>query len=135
MNEKLVHKTQAYFMDQPDVIAVYLYGSHAAGKGGRASDVDIGVLMDSSDRKTQVEKRTRYMLELAAVLRKEIHPVILNSAGEEPMRQIFTKGKCILVNDPKKLSLFKMTMFSRIADFSYYRRQMQSGLIRNIMES
>ena len=135
MNEKLIHKTQAYFIDQPDVIAVYLYGSHVAGKEGRASDVDIGVLIDSPDRKTQVEKRMRYMVDLAAVLRKEIHPVILNSASEELMRQIFTKGKCILVNDPKKLSLFKMTMFSRIADFSYYRRQMQSGLIRNIMES
>lgn len=135
MQEKLIHRTKAYFTNQPDVVAVYLYGSRAEGKEGRASDVDIGVLIDSSDRKTQVEKRTRYMLDLSAVLRKEIHPVILNSAGEELMRQIFIKGKCILVNDPKKLSLFKMTMFARIADFSYYRRQMQSGLIRNIMES
>ena len=135
MQAKLIHQTQAYFRDQPDVVAVYLYGSRAAGKEGRASDVDIGVLIDSPDRKTQAEKRMRYMVELAAVLRKEIHPVILNYAGEELMRQIFIKGKCILVNDPKKLSLFKMTMFARIADFSYYKRQMQSGLIRNIMES
>ena len=74
------------------------------------------------------------MVELANILRKEIHPVILNSAGEELMRQIFAKGKCILVKDQKKLSLFKMTMFARIADFGYYRNQMQSGLIRGIME-
>ena len=68
------------------------------------------------------------------ILKKEIHPVILNSASEELMRQIFLKGKCILVKDPKKLSLFKMTMFTRIADFGYYRNKMQSGIIRNIME-
>ena len=135
MQENLIHRTQAYFTDQPDVIAVYLYGSHAAGKQDRASDVDIGVLIDSSGSETEGEKRTRYMVELATVLRKEIHPVILNSAGEELMRQIFLRGKCILVNEPKKLAIFKMTMFSRIADFSYYRNQMQSGLIRNIMES
>ncbi len=135
MQENLIHRTQAYFMDQPDVIAVYLYGSQAAGKQDRASDVDIGVLIDSSGRETEGEKRTRYMVELATVLRKEIHPVILNSAGEELMRQIFLRGKCILVNEPKKLAIFKMTMFSRIADFSYYRNQMQSGLTRNIMES
>ena len=121
-------------MDQPDVIAVYLFGSYAMGKEVRASDVDIGVLIDSSNRKIEVEKATQYMVDLATILRKEIHPVILNSASEELMRQIFLKGKCILVNDHKKLTLFKMTMFSRIADFSYYRDQMQSGLIRNIME-
>ena len=122
-------------MDQPEVIAVYLYGSHAVGKEGHASDVDIGVLIDWSERKIEKQKRTRYMVDLATLLRKEIHLVILNSAGEELMRQIFLKGKCILVKDPKKLSLFKMTMFSMIADFSYYRDKMQSGLIRNIMES
>jgi predicted nucleotidyltransferase len=135
MKEKLIYKTKAYFMEQPGVIAVYLYGSHAAGKEGRASDVDIGVLIDSSERKTEKHKRTRYMVDLATILRKEIHVVILNSAGEELMRQIFHKGKCILVKDTKELSLFKMKMFSMIADFSYYRVQMQSGLIRNIMES
>jgi len=27
-----------------------------------------------------------------------------------------------------------MTMFAMIADYGYYRNQMQSGLIRNIME-
>jgi predicted nucleotidyltransferase len=135
IKEKLIHKTKAYFMDQPEVIAVYLYGSYAIGEEDRASDVDIGVLIDSSDRKIEVEKGTRYMVDLATILRREIHPVILNSAGEELMRQIFLKGKCILVKDPKKLSLFKMTMFSRIVDFGYYRVQMQSGLIRNIMGS
>jgi hypothetical protein len=74
------------------------------------------------------------MVDLADILRKEIHPIILNSAGEELMRQIFTKGDCILIKNQKKLSLFKMTMFARIADFGYYRNQMQSGLIRSIME-
>jgi hypothetical protein len=87
-----------------------------------------------NDRVAEIDKRNLYMVDLANILKKEIHPVILNSAGEELMRQIFTKGRCILVTDQKKLSLFKMTMFARIADFGYYRQQMQSGLIRNIME-
>jgi len=34
------------------------------------------------------------MVELSRILRKDIHPVILNSAGEELLRQIFLKGKC-----------------------------------------
>ena len=135
MKDKLIYKLKAYFGDRSEVVAVYLFGSQATNKTVRSSDVDIGILLDTYDRAIETEKRNQYLVELANILRKEVHPVILNSAGEELMRQIFLKGKCILVRSPEKLSLFKMTMYARIADFSYYRDQMQSGLIRNIMES
>jgi predicted nucleotidyltransferase len=134
MKKNLTIWLKTFFKDKPEVVAVYIYGSQATDKTGDSSDVDIGILLDTCERAAQIEKRNQYMVELANILRKEIHPVILNSAGEELMRQIFAKGKCILVKDQKKLSLFKMTMFARIADFGYYRNQMQSGLIRGIME-
>ena len=134
MKKNLTIRLKTFFKDKPEVVAVYIYGSQATDKTGDSSDVDIGILLDTSERAAQIEKRNQYMVELANILRKEIHPVILNSAGEELMRQIFAKGKCILVKDQKKLSLFKMTMFARIADFGYYRNQMHSGLIRGIME-
>ena len=135
MKDKLINKLKAYFEDKSEVIAVYLFGSQAKNKTTPSSDVDLGILLNTKDRATETKKRNQYLVDLATILRKEIHPVILNSAGEELMRQIFLKGKCILVRDPEKLSLFKMTMFARIADFGYYRDQMQSCLIRNIMES
>ena len=135
MKDKLINRLKAYFKDKSEIVAVYLFGSQATNKTGPSSDVDIGILLDTYDHNTETEKKNQYLVELANILRKEVHPVILNSAGEELMRQIFLKGKCILVRNPEKLSLFKMTMYARIADFSYYRDQMQSGLIRNIMES
>jgi len=135
MKDKLIYKLKAYFGDRSEVVAVYLFGSQATNKTVRSSDVDIGILLDKYDRAIETEKRNQYLVELTNILRKEVHPVILNSAGEELMRQIFLKGKCILVRNPEKLSLFKMTMYARIADFGYYRDQLQSGLIRNIMES
>jgi predicted nucleotidyltransferase len=134
MKSNLTTRLKQYFKDKPEVIAVYLFGSQATGKKKRSSDVDVGILLNTKDRATEIEKRNKYMVDLADILRKEIHPIILNSAGEELMRQIFTKGDCILIKNQKKLSLFKMTMFARIADFGYYRNQMQSGLIRSIME-
>ncbi len=134
MKNDLINKLKAYFEDKSEVTAVYLFGSQATGKKDRSSDVDVGILLNTNDRSLEVEKKNQHMVALANILKKEIHPVILNSASEELMRQIFLKGKCILVKDPKKLSLFKMTMFTRIADFGYYRNKMQSGLIRNIME-
>ena len=134
MQKKLTAPMIHYFKDKPEVIAVYLFGSRATGKSHRSSDVDIGVLLDTNDQAVQTTRRNQYMANLANILRKEIHQVILNSAGEELMRQIFTNGACILAKDQKKLSLFKMTMFARIADYGYYRNRLQSGLIRNIVE-
>ena len=134
MQNKLTASVIHYFKDKPEVIAVYLFGSQATGKTDRSSDVDIGILLDTNDRSIQTQRKNQYMVDLANILRKEIHPVIFNSAAEELMRQVFTNGKCILAKDQKKLSLFNMTMFARIAEYGYYRNQLQSGLIRNIME-
>jgi len=134
MKSNLISQLKNYYKEKPEIIAVYLFGSQATAKTGSSSDVDVGILLDIRDRATEIEKRNQYMVDLANILRREIHPVILNSAGEELMRQIFAKGKCILVKDRKKLALFKMTMFARIADYDYYRNQMQAGLIRNIVE-
>jgi predicted nucleotidyltransferase len=134
MENKLIEKLTAYFKTKSEIIAVYLFGSYAKGKEHRSSDIDIGLLFDTRDPALIKKTLDTVMIDLSRVLRKDIHPVILNSAGEELLRQVFLKGKCILVKNPGKLARYKMTTFSRIADFGYYKNQMQSGLIRNIMK-
>ena len=122
-----------YFATQNDVAAVYLYGSHASGKQRPDSDLDIAVLLAPYHAKTEHAKRALYMSELSRLTRKVIHPVILNSAGEALLKQILEKGKCIQINDPKALSRFRMTAIARIADYGYYQRLFQRGVIRQIM--
>jgi predicted nucleotidyltransferase len=133
MNNYLIEKLIAYFKTKPNIAAVYLFGSYAKGKEHRTSDIDIGLLFDTRNSLPATIKTDTIMIELSRILRKDIHFVILNSAGEELLRQVFLKGKCILEKDSKKLARYKMTAFSRIADFAYYKNQMQSGLVRNIM--
>ena len=101
MNSKLINRLIAYFENKPEVIAVYLFGSQVSKQNKRSSDVDLGILLDTHDRKIEAQKRTQYMVDLAGILKKEIHPVVLNSASEELMRQIFDKGHCILIKDPQ----------------------------------
>jgi hypothetical protein len=48
------------------------------------------------------------------------------------LKQIFMKGKCILVRDARKLARYKMLSFADIAEFGYYRSQMQSRLIKRL---
>jgi len=123
-----------YFRDRDEVIAVYLFGSYAQGKEKKWSDIDIGVLLRPHNRQTMQKKRTQYLTELGRVLRKDIHIVILNTAGEELLKQVFAKGKCVLINDHQKHAHFRMVMFTRIADFDYYRKPMQAGLVKKVME-
>ena len=58
----------------------------------------------------------------------------MDFAGEGLLKQIFKNGKSIIVNDAKKMSYFKMIAYSKIVDFHYHRRKMQSGIIRKVME-
>ena len=130
---ELQNAIKEYFADKEGVIAVYLFGSYAMDNDDPLSDVDLGVLLDESNPVTLRDRRDQYMVDLGRILRKDIHPVLLNSASEELLRQIFLKGKCILAIDPKKLSQYKMVMFTRIAEFGYYRCRMQSGVIRKVV--
>lgn len=56
----------------------------------------------------------------------------MNTAGEELLRQIFSTGICILVNDQKILSRFKTAAFVRIAEFSIYQTQIHKGFISSL---
>jgi predicted nucleotidyltransferase len=131
---RLEEKIKSYFENKKEVIAVYQFGSYAVGKEGPFSDVDIGILFDRINEDLLSKRRNDYMVELGRILRKDIHPVILNSASEELLSQIFSKGKCVLINDAKKLAQHKMVMFVKIAEFAHYRSKMQLGLIRKVME-
>jgi predicted nucleotidyltransferase len=127
-------KIKDYFRNRDKVAAVYLFGSHAIGKERSDSDVDIAILFQTRDPDLIRDLIDTYLVDLSRLLKKDIHPVVLNHAGELLLEQIFNKGKCIFVNDQRKLALFKVAAFAKIFDFSYYRSVMQSGLIKSVMQ-
>lgn len=131
---KLSQIISQYFHKRKEIVAVYLFGSHAAGNQRRFSDVDIGVILHNENLPQGISLRNEYTVALGRLLRKDVHPVILNTAGEVLNKQVFAKGKCICVNDPGALSLFKMTRYAMIADFGYYLKMTQSGFRKKMME-
>lgn len=125
-----------YFKGNTDVVTVYLYGSHAAGKNISTSDIDLGIVLDSEkiQRDQFSAKRERFLLDLSRILRKEIHLVVLNTVGEGLLNQVIRKGACIFIGNKKKQTLFISKALLRIADFNYYKNIMQTGFIRNVLE-
>jgi len=123
-----------YFKDQKEIISVYLFGSYSENKERPFSDIDIGIIAGFNDIDTVRGKMDGFLLELSRILRKDVHLVLLNSAGETLLNQVFRKGRCILINNQKELSIYKMNMFSKITNFNYYKHMMQNGLIKQFTE-
>jgi len=121
-----------YFTNKAEVAAVYLFGSQARRRAVPYSDVDIAILIHREYIESAHLKRIEYLTELGKLLKKDIHTVIMNTAGEELLRQIFSTGICILVNDQEILSRFKTTAFVRIAEFSTYQKQIHKGFISSL---
>ena len=123
-----------YFRNRDDIAAVFLFGSYATGKERSGSDVDIAILFQTMASDVIRDLIDTIMVDLSRLLRKDIHFVVLNQAGEELLTQVFKKGKAIVVNDPRKLALFRMAAFAKIFDFAYYRGLMQAGLIKSVIQ-
>lgn len=133
MKNSIDQKIADYFQDKSDVVAVYLFGSYAHGKERPFSDIDIGITFKPL-RRDQYHKRVDgYLPDLARILRRDVHLVIMNTAAEKLLKQVFIKGKCLLVRDARLLARLKMIMFSRIAEFGFYRPIMQKGMVAKIM--
>jgi len=125
---------KSFFENKKDIVAVYLFGSHAEGRERLSSDVDLAILFDNRDREAVNRLLDKYLVALSRSLRKDVHLTAMDFAGETILKQIFEKGECLVIKNPKKLAYFKMVAFSKIVDFGYYRRQMQSGIVRKVME-
>ena len=129
----LEKRIKNYFSSRDNIAAVYLFGSHAVGRERSDSDVDIAILFKTRNPDVIRNLIDTYLVDLSRLLKKDIHPVVLNHAGELLLRQVFKKGKCIVVNDQRQLASFRMSAFARIFDFLYYHALMQSGLIKTVI--
>ena len=83
---------------QREIIAAYVFGSRAMGKGKKASDVDIALLLD--DREASNFPYLEFKVTLERALNKNVDLIILNHAGEILKHQIRKYGKIIYESNP-----------------------------------
>lgn len=124
-----------YCAGRLEIIACTLFGSYAAGKQRQGSDVDVAFLLDASVSQSHYfDQRLLYHNDLARLLRLDIHPVIMNDAGEVLLEQILGKGVTIFNRDPQQLSRFRAIRLAMIAEFAPYRNRMEEVLFRKYKE-
>lgn len=124
-------RLQRYFGKHPElgVASVYLFGSYAAGREHRESDVDLGILLlwdrhpTSRDR---FESRVHLTSELGSVLgRNDVDVVILNDAPPLFGRRIIYEGRRVFLGDPAADHAFVRDVQLRAADLEPWLKKMR----------
>jgi len=134
--KELKNKIATYCSTRPEIVACYLFGSRATGKERPGSDADIAFLLDHTvTAASYFDLKMAYLSALGALLRLDIHPLIMNDAGEVVLEQIFKKGMPIYGCDSLECIRFRMFQFSLIAEFAPLRDSMEEILFRKYKEA
>lgn len=135
-NEELKNQIASYCATRPEIVACYLFGSRVAGKERPGSDVDVAFLLDNSNAPASYfDLKMVYLSGLGALLRLDIHPLIMNDAGEVVLEQVFRKGLPVYGYDSLECVRFRMIQCSLIAEFAPIRDRMEDLLFRKYKDA
>ena len=120
-NEELKNLIAEFCATRPEIMACYLFGSRANGKERVGSDVDVAFLLDNSiSANSYSELKTSYYSSLERILMLDIHPLIMNDAGEVVLGQVLGKGEVVYNDNTETLRAFRRHKMPLIAEFSFY---------------
>ena len=114
-------------LDSPGLVSAYLFGSHAAGRAHRESDIDVAVLLEWKAFPT-AEARFEEQLRLSARLGEalgtsRIDLVVLNDAPPLLGRHIVTVGERMFCSDPDRDHAYVRDVQLRAADLEPFLRR------------
>ena len=118
------------------LVSAYLFGSHAAGRAHRQSDIDIGICVDRrvlAARAARFDLRVRLTSDLIHTLRcNEVDVVVLNDAPPLFARHVLRHGLRLFCADPDLDRDFRRDVQIRAADLApfldRYRRMTLDAL-------
>jgi predicted nucleotidyltransferase len=110
------------------VVSVYLFGSQAAGRAHRESDVDVAVLLRWDVYPTSRERfeaRLRLITDFATALgRHDVDLVVLNDAPPLLGRHVVTTGRRLLCTDSEADHAYVRDVQLRAADLEPWLQRM-----------
>jgi predicted nucleotidyltransferase len=113
--------TEACRDAQPDVLAVYFFGSLARDTGGSQSDVDVAVLLrEPAARGPSATEALLDRLEQAA--RRTVDLVVLNGAAPDLIHRVLRDGVLLLDRDRSQRIRFEVQARNEYFDLEPIRR-------------
>ena len=103
----------------PTAVAVYLFGSTAAGADGPQSDVDVAILpLRPMDPVARFDAQER----LASILRRSVDLIDLRTASSVMAMQVLATGRLLYDADPVSRGAFEDRAFGAYARLNEERR-------------
>lgn len=127
--------------DYPYIAAAYLFGSHAQGRAGPMSDVDIAILLrKNAPRGRHLLHEEDYIAYRASRILsvKQVDIISLNGQGLVFQHNVLRTGRLFYDVDPLFRVRFEMAVISEFCDFEPTLRFMEKfhiqGRLRRIAE-
>lgn len=133
--EEIREKVAAYCAGRIEIVACILFGSRVTGTEKVGSDLDAAFLFAPAvPRKEYLELTLAFASELGRLTGLEVHPVVLNGAGEGLREQVLQKGMPAYVGDEADFYRFVSASISLVSDFAVYRDRMMEAYIDRFRE-
>ncbi len=134
--EKLITGLNEFFRKIDYVELAYLFGSHAKGKPGPLSDIDIGVYLSRSlSKKERFEKRLELIASLCTLLQtNKVDLVVMNDASPVLNFEII-EPNCLLFERDHALKLeVEPYIMSRYYDRKYHEDFLNREFVKRFKE-
>jgi predicted nucleotidyltransferase len=119
--------------DKDDLVAVYLFGSVAAGRAHTLSDVDVAVLFrDGIAEESTFGRVLEIGTALESALSGLVDVVALNQAGPALCFQVLRNGRLVIERDRDARSLFVMRALGRYYDARPYLDYQNAQLVARL---
>ncbi|MDQ2882879.1 MAG: nucleotidyltransferase domain-containing protein [Actinomycetota bacterium] len=127
----LTERLSRLLAGESSVLVAYLYGSHARGRPGPLSDVDVALLLDSDEEQRR--------LELTAAIAHAVSPapadiVILNDAPAALAYRVLRDGKVLVSRNDRVRVEHRVRTIDRYLDMAPARRLLASGTHNRLRE-
>jgi len=107
LNEK-ISKIIEIIKSDPNVIAIYLFGSHAKGEATPLSDIDIAVILENPTPESEAN--------IGSLSSPEIDVVLFHRLPLHIRFEVLKYGKEIFVRDEEKISEIKLKVIREYLD-------------------
>jgi predicted nucleotidyltransferase len=120
----------------PDVAAVYLFGSRAGSGAGPRSDVDLAVVLRSGlDPSERWRKRLDLLKQASRRLRTDaVDLVVLEDAPAVLGHRVLARGRLLCDPLPARRARVAEQIMRRYLDEAYLRKVLDTGLAERIRE-
>ncbi len=124
-----------YLKSRPEIVAAYLFGSVAAGKAHKFSDVDVALLLaEQADRDTAWEIRLEAMGEAETAFGRRADVGILNTSPVVFCYLVLKHGRLIFDRGLSRRPEFEARTYLGYFDLKPYLEEYDHAMFKRIKE-